>query len=92
MISFDADATDADGDTLTYSRHRPAGRAISINTSTGVISGTLSRASAGLPHVSRHRQRRRRRRDTDSFTWTVTDTNQAPVFSTERARPDRRRG
>src|SRR6185369_4176744 len=39
-INLDADATDADGDTLTYSASGlPAG--LTINGSTGVISGTL---------------------------------------------------
>ena len=65
VISFDANATDANpGDTLTYSAtNLPSG--ITINSSTGVVSGTLSRhvssgsyavvltVSDGTPH--RHR-------------------------------------
>ena len=58
---LDADATDADGDTLTYSATGlPDG--ISISPSTGAISGTLSFASAGMPHRAGHRQRRHRHR------------------------------
>ena len=45
-VSLDADATDGDGDTLTYSATGlPAG--ISIAPATGVISGTLAAGSAG---------------------------------------------
>ena len=39
-VSLDADATDADLDTLTYSATGLPG-GVSINASTGVISGTL---------------------------------------------------
>ena len=47
---LDADATDPDGDTLTYSATGlPDG--ISISPSTGAISGTLSFASAGVHTV-----------------------------------------
>ena len=46
IVSLDADATDADLDTLTYSAPSlPAG--VTINPSTGVISGTLTNASSG---------------------------------------------
>ena len=47
VISFDANASDANpGDTLTYSAtNLPDG--ITINSSTGVVSGTLSATSAG---------------------------------------------
>ena len=46
VISFDANASDANpGDTLTYSAtNLPSG--ITINASTGVVSGTLSRRPA----------------------------------------------
>ena len=55
LISLDADATDPDGDTLTYAATGlPAG--LSINTATGVISGTLSlSAAAGSPYAVSHR-------------------------------------
>ena len=81
VISFDANASDANpGDTLTYSAtNLPNG--ITINSSTGVVSGTL-------PHVVRHHAvvltvSDGSLTDTDSFTWTVTEPNVAPVFSTE---------
>ena len=71
VISLDADATDADLDALTYSAtNLPNG--VTINASTGVISGTLSSSSSGSYNVvltvsdgidS----------DTDPFTWTVAD-------------------
>ena len=57
---------------------------ITINSSTGVFSGTLSSTSSGSYNtvitVSDGTLT-----DTDSFTWTVTEpsVNQPPVFSTE---------
>ena len=46
VISLDAGATDPDGDTLTYAATGlPDGP--DINTTTGLISGTLSSTSAG---------------------------------------------
>ena len=66
-------------------------RASPSTPSTGVISGTLTLASAGTYNVvitvSRRQPDRHRQ-----FTWTVTNTNQAPVFSTDFTRPHRRRG
>ena len=84
VISFDANASDANpGDTLTYSAtNLPSG--ITINSSTGVVAGTLSATSSGsyavVLTVSDGTLT-----DTDSFTWTVTEpaANVAPVFSTE---------
>ena len=60
VVSLDADATDADlGDTLTYSAtNLPDG--ITINASTGVVSGTLSATSSGSYNVVITRQRRHR--------------------------------
>ncbi len=78
---LDADATDPDGDTLTYSASGlPDG--ISINPSTGAISGTLSFASAGV-HTVLVTVSDDTDTDTDAFTWTVTGTaeNQAPVLA-----------
>ena len=82
VISLDANASDPDaGTTLVYSATGlPSG--ITINSSTGVFSGTLSSTSSGSYNtvitVSDGTLT-----DTDSFTWTVTNTNQPPVFSTE---------
>ena len=73
-VSLDADASDADLDTLTYSATGlPSG--MTIAPATGVVSG---------PSASRrgHVQRRPSPSvdgtdtDTDTFTWTVTNTNQ----------------
>ena len=61
--SFDANATDPDGNTLTYSAtNLPAG--MTINSSTGVVSGTLAFTAAGsynvtLTVVRRHADRHR---------------------------------
>jgi hypothetical protein len=78
---LDADATDPDLDSLTYSATGlPAGMA--INSSTGLVSGTLSATSAGTYNtvitVSDGSLTA-----TDSFTWTVTNVNRPPVFSTD---------
>ena len=82
LVSLDANATDPDGDTLTYeATGLPAG--VSIDSGTGVISGTLSFASAGVHNVVVTVRDGTNVDDTDSFTWTVANTNQAPVFSTD---------
>ena len=85
VISFDANATDANpGDTLTYSAtNLPDG--ISINSSTGVVSGTLSATSVRQHAAVVLTVSDGTLTDTDSFTWTVTEpaANVAPVFSTE---------
>ena len=61
VVSLDADATDADLDTLTYSAtNLPGG--ITINSATGVISGTLSGDQLGHPQRRHHASRRHRHR------------------------------
>ena len=81
VVSLDADASDVDFDTLTYSATGLPG-GVTISPTTGVISGTLSATSSGSYNtvitVSDGTLT-----DTDSFTWTVTNANQAPVFSTD---------
>ncbi len=80
-VSLGVDASDPDGNPLTYSATGlPAG--ITINSATGVISGTLSFASAGVHNVI-VTVSDGSLTDDDSFTWTVINTNRAPVFSTE---------
>ena len=60
LISLDAGATDADGDPLTYAATGlPAG--LSIDTSSGLISGTLSSSSAGVHNVTVTVTRRQQR-------------------------------
>ena len=81
VISLDAGATDPDGDTLTYAASGlPAG--LTINTATGLISGTLGfNAAAGSPYSVSLTVRDGLTVDaTDTFTWTVTNTNQDPTF------------
>ena len=83
VISLDANATDPDGNPLTYSAtNLPSG--ITINASSGVISGTLSATSSGTYNVV-ITVSDGSLTDTDPFTWTVTEpvVNQAPVFSTD---------
>ena len=72
VVSLDADATDADLDTLVYSATGLPG-GITINASTGVISGTLSGTSSGTHNVIDHRVSDGIDTDTDPFTWTVAD-------------------
>jgi hypothetical protein len=74
VINLDAGATDPDGDPLTYAAtNLPAG--LSINTSTGLITGTISStAAAGSPYAVSITVRDGPTVDaTDTFTWTVTD-------------------
>ncbi len=75
----DAGASDADGDVLVYAASGlPAG--LSINTSTGIISGTIGfGAAAGSPYAVSITVRDGAVVDaTDTFTWTVT----GPVTTT----------
>ena len=81
-------AADVDGDTLTYAASGlPTG--LSINTATGLISGSLDFASAGSYPVTVT--------VTDgiiaspveaSFTWTVGGTNRAPVAASQTVTTD----
>jgi CSLREA domain-containing protein len=80
-VSFDADASDLDGDPLTYSASGLPG-GLSIDPGTGLISGTLSFASAGV-HTVTVTVSDGSLTDTDDFTLTVSNTNRAPVFSTD---------
>ena len=76
ISGLDADATDADGDTLTYSAtNLPGG--ISINSSTGVVSGSLGFGASGSYAVTLTVSDGALS-DTDTFTWTVTNTDRAP--------------
>jgi hypothetical protein len=84
LISLSASATDPNGDPLTYAASGlPAG--LSIDSATGLISGTIDlAAAAGSPYAVSVTVRDGPSVDaTDTFNWTVTNTNQAPVFSTD---------
>jgi hypothetical protein len=71
-------ATDADGDALTFSAtNLPAG--LTINATTGVISGTLAAGSAGTYTVTVNASDGFNT-GTASFTWTVVNPN-APVVT-----------
>ncbi|WP_214175990.1 Ig-like domain-containing protein [Geomobilimonas luticola] len=78
-VSLPIAATDADGNTLSYSATGlPAG--LSINSASGVISGTLGYAAAGSYNATVT--------VTDgtapvnvSFIWTVTDVDRAPTIT-----------
>ena len=81
LISLDAGATDPDGDTLTYAASGlPAG--LSIDTATGLISGTIAfNAAAASPYaVSVTVRDGLSVDDTDTFSWAVSDTNRDPTF------------
>ena len=81
VVSLDAGATDPDGDTLTYAATGlPAG--LSINTTTGLITGTIAfTAAAGSPYTVNVTVRDGATVDqTDTFGWTVTNVNREPTF------------
>ena len=68
-VSLDADAADADGDGLTYSATGlPAG--VSIDPSSGVISGTIAAGAVGSHSVDVS-VTDGAASDHDTFTWTV---------------------
>lgn len=78
-ISIDAGATDPDPDILTYSATGlPPG--LSINLSTGLISGTIGfTATSASPYsVQVTVNDGTGGTDSDTFAWTITNTNRAP--------------
>ncbi|MDP2389217.1 MAG: Ig-like domain-containing protein, partial [Acidobacteriota bacterium] len=82
-LSLPISASDPDGQPLTYSATGlPPG--LSINSSSGVISGTLTYAAAGLYTVT-VRASDGSLFDEETFTWNVTNTNQAPTASPDSA-------
>jgi fibronectin type 3 domain-containing protein len=81
-ITLPSPATDADSDTLTYgATNLPPG--LSINTSTGTISGTIAAgAVSGSPYAVSVTATDGTATATDTFSWTVTHTNTPPVVDT----------
>ncbi len=72
-------ATDPDGDTLSYSATGlPDG--LTIDSASGLISGTLSFTSAGTHNVT-VTVSDGALSDSASFTWTVSDISQTPVIT-----------
>jgi len=77
-VSLQITGSDPEGDTLTYSATGlPVG--LSINPTTGVISGTLTAASAG-PHTVTVTVSDGTLSTSKTFSWTIVNTNRAPVL------------
>ena len=92
VVNLDADATDGDNDTLTYSATGlPAG--VTIAPATGVISGTLAVGSAGTYNVTVSvTDGTASASPADTFTWTVNSADPPPGRSGGRRRgPGERR-
>ena len=80
VISLDADATDANSDSLTYSATGlPSG--LSINANSGVVTGTLATGSAGS-HFVTLTVSDGFLTDTDTFTLTVSASDPPPAAPT----------
>jgi hypothetical protein len=79
VISLQVVATDPDGDPITYGA-TGLPPALTVNASTGLISGTLSYTSAGT-HAVVVTVTAGGASDSDPFTWTVTNTDRAPVLT-----------
>jgi hypothetical protein len=78
-VSLQLAATDPDGDTITYSA-TGLPPSLTVNATTGLISGTLSYTSAGT-HTVVATATAGGASDSETFTWTVTNTNRAPVVT-----------
>jgi hypothetical protein len=78
-VSLQLAATDPDGDTITYSA-TGLPPSLTVNASTGLISGTLSYTSSGT-HTVVVTATAGGGSDSETFTWTVTNTNRAPVVT-----------
>src|SRR6202521_4539849 len=85
-VSLPLVATDPDGDALTYSATGLPG-GLSVNTTTGVISGTLSYTSAG-PHTVTATVSDGTLSSSQTFAWTVTNVDRPPVLSAVADRTD----
>ena len=80
VISLDADATDANSDSLTYSATGlPSG--LSINANSGAVTGTLATGSAGS-HFVTLTVSDGFLTDTDTFTFTVSASDPPPAAPT----------
>ena len=79
VVSLALAATDPDGDPITYSA-TGLPPSLTLNASTGVISGTLSYSSAGS-HTVVVTATAGGASDSKTFTWTVTNTDRAPTLT-----------
>ena len=82
LLSLQVEATDPDGDALTYgATNLPPG--LTIDPATGVIGGTIAfTAAAGSPYATVLTvSDALGATATTGCTWTVTDTNRAPVLT-----------
>src|SRR4029077_12665222 len=86
VITLTLVATDPDGDVLTYSATGLPGD-LSVNATTGVISGTLSYTSAG-PHTVTATVSDGTLASSQTFAWTVTNVDRPPVLSAVADRTD----
>jgi hypothetical protein len=78
-VSLALVASDPDGTAVTYSATSlPA--SLSVNTATGLISGTLTATSAGTYSVTATASDGSLT-NSKTFTWTVTNVNQAPTLT-----------
>jgi hypothetical protein len=80
VVSLQLVGSDPDGNVLTYgATGLPAG--LTVNASTGLISGTLSYSSAGSYSVIASVSDGIAAPSTQSFSWTVTNTDRAPILT-----------
>ncbi|MRR34370.1 hypothetical protein EG829_06655, partial [bacterium] len=79
-VSIQIQAADANGDSLTYSATGlPTG--LNINSSSGLITGTVSYCTAGTYTVTVTAKDPGNLTDSTTFTWTVAKTNVDPVVT-----------
>jgi hypothetical protein len=84
VVSLQVSASDADGDALTYGASGlPAG--LSINTSTGLISGTVDWLDGASPShtVTVSVSDGKGGNASAAFTWTISNTNRTPTITRE---------
>lgn len=84
-VTLQIQASDADGDALRYDAGNTLPQGLAINTSTGLISGTINATISGEYPVTVRVIDARGAEATAAFSWTVTaqpSQNPAPVAST----------
>ncbi len=81
LYTYDVDATDPDGDAVTFALAGTPPAGMVINSSTGVITWTPRNAQVGGNAVSVRATDEHGLSRTQAFTVTVANTNDAPVFT-----------